>query len=72
MARVQMYSMEWCPYCAKAKALLGAKNIEYDEVDVTDDEPAALEMWSSARASAACRSSSSMTSGSAATTASPT
>jgi alkyl hydroperoxide reductase subunit F len=39
-----MYSMEWCPYCAKAKALLGAKNIEYDEVDVTDDETAALEM----------------------------
>ena len=42
MARVQMYSMEWCPYCAKAKALLGAKGIEYDEVDVTDDEAAAL------------------------------
>jgi len=44
MARVQMYSMEWCPYCAKAKALLGAKGIEYDEVDVTDDETAAQEM----------------------------
>ncbi len=44
MARVQMYSMEWCPYCAKAKALLGAKGIEYDEVDVTDDETAAIEM----------------------------
>ena len=44
MARVQMYSMEWCPYCAKAKALLGAKGIEYDEVDVTDDQEAALEM----------------------------
>jgi NADH-dependent peroxiredoxin subunit F len=44
MARVQMYSMEWCPYCAKAKALLGAKNIEYDEVDVTDDEAKAIEM----------------------------
>ena len=44
MARVQMYSMEWCPYCAKAKALLGAKGIDYDEVDVTDDEAAALEM----------------------------
>ncbi len=44
MARVQMYSMEWCPYCAKAKALLGAKGIEYEEVDVTDDEPAAVEM----------------------------
>jgi NADH-dependent peroxiredoxin subunit F len=44
MARVQMYSMEWCPYCAKAKALLGAKGIEYDEVDVTDDEDKAVEM----------------------------
>ncbi len=44
MARVQMYSMEWCPYCAKAKALLGAKGIGYDVVDVTDDEEAALEM----------------------------
>ena len=44
MARVQMYSMEWCPYCAKAKALLGAKGIEYDEVDVTDDEAKAIEM----------------------------
>lgn len=39
-----MYSMEWCPYCAKAKALLVAKGIEYDEVDVTNDEAAALEM----------------------------
>ena len=44
MARVQMYSMEWCPYCAKAKALLGAKGIEYDEVDVTNDDAAAMEM----------------------------
>ena len=44
MARVQMYSMEWCPYCAKAKALLGAKGIDYDEVDVTEDQVAALEM----------------------------
>ena len=44
MARVEMYSMEWCPYCAKAKALLGAKGIEYDEVDVTDDEAKAIEM----------------------------
>src|SRR5512133_1756910 len=44
MARVEMYSMEWCPYCAKAKALLGAKGIEYEEVDVTDDEAKAIEM----------------------------
>jgi alkyl hydroperoxide reductase subunit F len=36
--------MEWCPYCAKAKALLSAKGIEYEEVDVTHDDAAALDM----------------------------
>jgi len=44
MARVLIYSMEWCPYCAKSKALLQAKGIDYDEIDVTDDEDAAEEM----------------------------
>jgi NADH-dependent peroxiredoxin subunit F len=44
MARVEMYSMQWCPFCAKAKALLGVKGIEYDEVDVTSDDVAAMEM----------------------------
>jgi len=43
MARVLIYSMEWCPYCAKAKALFAAKGIEDDERDVTHDEDA-LEM----------------------------
>jgi alkyl hydroperoxide reductase subunit F len=44
MARVLTYSMEWCPYCAKAKVLLDSKGIEYDEIDVTHDEDAAREM----------------------------
>ena len=44
MARLLTYSMEWCPYCAKAKVLLDAKGIEYDEIDVTHDEDAAREM----------------------------
>lgn len=44
MARILMYSMEWCPYCVKAKAMLGAKGIEYDEIDVTHDDDAAREM----------------------------
>jgi len=44
MARVKIYSMEWCPYCAKTKALLKAKDIEYDEIDVTNDEAAAMDM----------------------------
>lgn len=44
MARVLIYSMEWCPYCAKSKALLESKGIEYDEIDVTHDEDAAMDM----------------------------
>ena len=38
MARIQMYSTTWCGYCVRAKALLDAKGIEYDEINL-DDEP---------------------------------
>ncbi len=37
MANVEVYSKEWCPYCAKAKALLRSKGLEYTEIDVTSD-----------------------------------
>ena len=39
MARVRIYSTRWCGYCVRAKALLDARGIEYDEVFV-DDDPA--------------------------------
>jgi alkyl hydroperoxide reductase subunit F len=41
---LQIYSLEWCPYCIKAKALLKAKDIPYRETDVTYDHEQALEM----------------------------
>jgi alkyl hydroperoxide reductase subunit F len=44
MARVQLYTMEWCPYCAKTKALFSSKGIDYEERDVTHDEALAVEM----------------------------
>lgn len=44
MARVLIYSLEWCPYCSKTKALLKSKGIEYDEIDVTHNEAAAREL----------------------------
>ena len=44
MTDLQMYSLEWCPYCIKAKALLKAKDIPYRETDVTHDRELALEM----------------------------
>ena len=37
MAKIEIYSKEWCPYCTKAKALLRSKQLEYEEIDVTED-----------------------------------
>ena len=39
MARVQMYTTTWCGYCVRAKALLEAKGIEVEEINL-DDDPA--------------------------------
>lgn len=34
MARVEIYTKFGCPYCARAKALLGQKGVEYDEYEI--------------------------------------
>jgi glutaredoxin 3 len=39
MARIRIYTTRWCGYCERAKALLDAKGIEYEDVAV-DDDPA--------------------------------
>lgn len=44
MAKIEVYSKEWCPYCVKAKALLRSKQLEYEEVDVTSDAEREQEM----------------------------
>ena len=41
MARVEIYTKSWCPYCAFAKAFLAERGIAFTEFDVTDN--AALE-----------------------------
>ena len=33
-AEVTVYLTDWCPYCAKAKAHLARKNVQFTEVDV--------------------------------------
>ena len=33
-----MYTTRWCGYCVRAKALLDAKGLEYEEINL-DDEP---------------------------------
>jgi len=37
MARIELYTTDWCGYCTRAKQLLRAKGVEYDEIDVTED-----------------------------------
>ena len=37
--RIRMYSMTWCGYCIRAKALLDRRGLEYEEI-VMDDDPA--------------------------------
>ena len=43
-ADILIYTKQWCPYCAKAKALLRAKDLEWRELDVTFDERLQQEM----------------------------
>lgn len=38
MAKVQVYTTTYCPYCVRAKSLLSRKGVAFEEIDVTDDE----------------------------------
>lgn len=38
MADIEIYTKDWCPYCAKAKALFRSKGLSYHESDATSDE----------------------------------
>jgi glutaredoxin 3 len=37
VAKVEVYSTSYCPYCMRAKALLRGKGVAFEEIDVTDD-----------------------------------
>ena len=39
MTRIQIYTTRWCGYCVRAKALLDAKGIAYEEISL-DSDPA--------------------------------
>lgn len=36
-APVRVYSTKICPYCDRAKALLGQRGVAFEEIDVTND-----------------------------------
>jgi glutaredoxin 3 len=44
MARVEIYSTMWCPYCSRAKSLLRQKGVEFTDIDVEADPGRRAEM----------------------------
>jgi glutaredoxin 3 len=40
VARIQLYTTTWCGYCVRAKALLDARGLPYEEILLDDDDPA--------------------------------
>lgn len=38
MAKVEIYTTSYCPFCIRAKSLLKNKGIAFSEIDVSDDD----------------------------------
>lgn len=38
MKEVLIYTVNYCPYCAKAEMLLKEKNIQFKKIDITENE----------------------------------
>lgn len=44
MARVVIYTTDYCPFCARAKALLRSKGVNFEEIDLFRDPRAREEV----------------------------
>jgi len=44
MAKVEIYTKAFCPYCSRAMRLLGSKDIDVEEYDITMGGPRRAEM----------------------------
>ncbi len=44
MARVEIYSKMFCPYCSRAKKLLHDKGVRYEEYEISMDAKKRAEM----------------------------
>ncbi len=43
-AKVEVYATAWCPYCSRARQLLAAKGVAFEEIDVDARPGARAEM----------------------------
>jgi glutaredoxin 3 len=44
MAKIEIYTKAFCPYCYRAKHLLDGKGATYEEIDITMGGPRRAEM----------------------------
>jgi glutaredoxin 3 len=44
MAKVEIYSTQWCGYCARARRLLDTKGVSFTDIDVEADSAKRDEM----------------------------
>jgi glutaredoxin 3 len=44
MAHIEIYTKFLCPYCTRAKALLGKKGVNFEEIDISTGGPRRAEM----------------------------
>ncbi len=44
MAKVELYTTTYCPFCVRAKNLLKSKGVPFEEIDVTDDDERRAQM----------------------------
>ena len=45
MSRIVLYTTEWCGYCIRAKLLLDARALEYEEISLDDDPAFRQRVW---------------------------
>jgi glutaredoxin 3 len=43
---ITIYTKSYCPYCTKAKQLLKIKGVDFQEIDITNNEEKLAEMLS--------------------------
>ncbi len=44
MAKIEIYTKSYCPYCVRAKELLKKKDVTFEEVDIEQDQATALKV----------------------------
>ena len=44
MPKIEIYTKFLCPYCTRAKALLNAKGVPFEEIDISTGGPRRTEM----------------------------